>query len=94
MCGSLQRVVDGGKALIEEGGDIVSNAMYCVPKVAKSNATRPVVIDWLLSHKHGALLLHLPPPPLHNSERAAAQRCAAPSAAGGRPGSMNRLRGA
>ncbi len=37
----------------DDDGEIVSNAKYAVPKVARSSATRPVAYDWLLPDKHG-----------------------------------------
>ena len=42
-----------GKELVNEEEGIIETAMYCVPCVARSNATRPVAADWLLPDKHG-----------------------------------------
>ena len=42
-----------GEQLVNEEEGIVNTAMYCVPCVARSDATRPVVADWLLPDKHG-----------------------------------------
>ena len=37
----------------EDKEDIDGSAMYCVPCFARSDKTRPVVIDWTLPDKHG-----------------------------------------
>jgi hypothetical protein len=43
---------DAGKVLVD-GEEIDGSAMYCVPCFARSDKTRPVVIDWTLPDKHG-----------------------------------------
>ena len=57
---------DRGTPVVNEDEGIEPSAMYCVPCVARSNATRPVVVDWLLPNLHGdeyyyqQLLLKIP----------------------------------
>ena len=44
---------DGGKTLIDDSDGIISSAWYTVPCFARSKATCPVVLSWLLPDKHG-----------------------------------------
>ena len=55
-----------GEPLVANSSDIDPTALYCVPVYARSDATRPVIVDWLLPDKHGdqyfyqLLLLNVP----------------------------------
>ena len=57
---------DRGTDVVNEDEGIIDTAMYCVPWKARSDATRPVVAEWLLPDKHGdeyfyqQLLLKMP----------------------------------
>ena len=52
--GEYYACTDGGKVIIDDdSNDIISSAWYCVPCFARSKATRPVVLTWLLPDKHG-----------------------------------------